>query len=175
MFGFTLFNINTILLYALCGICFFVCAPIILLVFRKHKKTLYIISNVLLILYILILSIGVFGQITIKENNTIILIHFDNTLWLNGTFIFASQSAFNATVNTFLLFPLGQYIALKSKHPILQSIVWSFIVSTIIELLQFVLPIDRTTEILDIILNTISGLLGAIYILLIQKIINEHN
>lgn len=163
-----LITVSTLAIYILVGIFFFIIPPILYIFLSKHKKALYIIFSILFILYIIILLVGVFGSIQKNDDTTTISLIFDNSLWAKGNFAIASSSAFNILVNLVLLFPLGEYIAIICKKPILKTILISFACAFMIEFLQFLLPVSRTTELLDLILNTISGILGTLYILLIK-------
>jgi len=74
-------------------------------------------------------------------------------------------------INLFMLFPIGFIVYVFSKDkPFLKTIIITLLVSLIIETLQFVLPIHRNTEILDIILNFLSGVISASYCHLLSKL-----
>ena len=153
---------------------FFVFYPLLVLFLCKNsKKLLKIISIISFVCYIFLLSILVFGNITI-ENDIFKVNLKTNAPWLSLNFCVASFSTSNILYNLIMMFPIPAFIFAnsnylfsnsksfinKSKNIFLKSTIISFIISLLIELLQFILPVFRTTEILDLVLNSLSGVLG---------------
>ena len=171
-----MFSINfTLAIFLL--VFFFVFYPaIIMLVFKNKPKVLNIIAQISLIAYFLLLFLLVFGQVSIKENMFCVELIFNNS-WFSLNFCVASFSLTNIFYNLIMMFPISAFIIANSfsifnnkgenkkfiRFMFLKSIIFSFIVSLVIEFFQFVLPVNRTTEILDLILNTLSGVLGFVF------------
>ena len=63
-----------------------------------------------------------------------------------------------------MFFPVAAFVISQTdKNMFLKTILISFVLSFIIEFLQFILPVYRTTEVFDIVTNTISGIIGFVY------------
>lgn len=64
-------------------------------------------------------------------------------------------------MNVVLFVPLGLALVLRG-HRIRAAVGFATTTSLLVEILQMVLPLGRTTNIDDVILNTVGGLLGAV-------------
>ena len=141
----------------------FVMIPTLTILFIKNDNKIKLITMIIFIFYIIFLLIGTTVELdTIYPN---LSFHFEfNHNWFSSYFLWANFSLDNLIINICLMFPVGifTYTHLK-KHMFLKTIFIALLLSIIIELYQMILPIYRNTEILDIILNTISGLFSAIY------------
>lgn len=156
------FNVKMAFLLALIFLFLF---PIFLIKIQKKKLIiLYSLS------YFLLLFIGVLSNIEITDNT----IYFSVLLtenWFNNPPSIAFFDSFLIIVNLLLLFPLGVITPLfkKTKTNIIKVTFLGFFTSIFIEFLQFSLPIIRYPELLDIINNTFSVILGYQYYLLSTK------
>lgn len=138
----------------------------IFLVF-KSKRLLNIIY---LIGYSIILFLGLFLDVKINYSSIYINLYFDNK-WFNSPFIVASFSPLSLLINLFLLFPITSILPLLFKNiTYIKIIILGFLTSLTIEFIQFALPINRYPELLDILNNTISAILGYIYYLILKSI-----
>lgn len=72
--------------------------------------------------------------------------------------------------NIFIFVPVGFAVALlkQGKHPLLGGWLWSTLLSIFIECFQLLTP--RTTDIDDVILNMLGGILGVLLYLVFRKI-----
>lgn len=131
------------------------------------RKTFVILY---LSIYFLVLSLGVFFDITLtKESISFSLLL--TKIWANNPISIAYFNSLSVLINLFLLFPLGFICPIVIKKcTIIKIIILGTVVSFTIEFLQFLLPIIRYPEVLDIINNTISVILGYMYYLLVNKI-----
>ena len=124
-------------------------------------------------IYIISLIFGLFTQARVINNTIYFDLVFD-TLWGNALLNTAYFNSFNILMNLLLLFPLGTFFPLfarKKSNFLLKIGIRGLITSSAIETLQFILPINRVPEILDVITNTISAILGYLYFLFISMII----
>lgn len=162
-------EINLILAILL-SIFFMVILPsIAIFIFINNKRLLKILGIVFFIVFLIILLILTLGNVKITYSS-VILSFVTNNSWFSLDFAFANFNKQNILLNTFMLFPVGAFvISINTKHSFIKTILISLVISLIIETLQFVLPVDRTTEILDLILNTISGIIGYGYFYLVNK------
>ena len=144
--------------------------PIILLFLQKHPKTIKIITIILAVIYAILLIIGTTARVYVSGTN--LVIRYPNSAdWFSMHFAVFNKGKANILVNLALLFPIGPVVYVFSKsHPFLKTVLISFAISLIIETYQFILPIFRTTELADLILNTISGTLSAIYCEILTKL-----
>lgn len=146
-------------------IAFFFLFPIIV-IFKKRKIFIYSYF----ICYLFLLLAGVLLDITINYQTITLNILITNR-WFSNTPIIANFSTLGILINLILLFPLGIIIPLlNSKLRIYKIILLGVSLSLLIEILQFSLPIKRYPELLDIINNTISVILGYMYYLFTHKI-----
>ena len=80
-------------------------------------------------------------------------------------------------LNTAMMFPIGYGVSHITKNnsakKAINSVAISLALSLGIEFLQFMLPISRVPSVLDVILNSASGLIGAGAYLTVNKIINN--
>lgn len=160
-----LISLNLILAFSL-GFTFILVVPFFIIFFAK--KRIYHISYI--ILYLIILLILVLLDVTIFNNK----IHISFTItnkWFNNKLSLAYFDFTSILINLFLLFPLGCIIpCLTRKKILIKILLFSLFASIYIELLQFSLPINRSSELLDVLNNLISGILGYLYYLVLIKI-----
>ena len=107
---------------------------------------------------------GVFFDVKINKT-TVSVSFFHDMDWFNTTFTFAYFSLKAIFVNLILLFPYGAILPQISKKKIslFRITIIGFLISLFIEINQYILPINRYSELLDIINNTISIILGYYY------------
>ncbi len=141
--------------------------PIFLFIFSKKRRLFYILY---LLLYSLLLFFGVLLEVKIYNH----IITFSLTIteaWFDKNISLAFFDPLSILINLFLLFPYGVIIPkLTYKRQLIKVIITCIVVSIYIEFLQFSLPIKRSCELLDILNNLISGILGYLYYLLLRKI-----
>lgn len=167
-------EINLILAIVLFIIFVILLPSVAIFILINKKQLLKIFGIVFFILYLIVLGSLVFGDVSFKNGN-LILKFTTNTKWFNMYFVWGSFTKSNLLLNIIMLFPVGAFVlALNTKHSFIKTIVFSFVISFTIEVLQFVLPIQRTTEVLDILLNTLSGILGYLYYFLIYKFAKKY-
>lgn len=157
-----LFSFNLKLAFILAFVFLFILPAFII----KRKR--FLIGY--LIIYLCLLILGVFFKVSISNG----LIHFGLLItnkWFNNTLVLAALEPLTVIINLFLCFPIGFVIpALFNKTNIFRVLLIGFLFSFSIEFLQFTLPILRSPELLDVINNTISVLLGFIYFNIIKKV-----
>ena len=156
---------------------FFLILPSIFLVVfydrERQNKILKIFGIISFLVYCILLSLLVFGKINFDGNSFTITLEKTGE-WFKLNFVVASFEWLNIFLNLVMIFPIGAFVFSQSKSNVLiKTILMSFLISFCIETLQFILPINRTTEILDIILNTISGIIGYIYYYLLLKVFKK--
>lgn len=156
-------QINLSLVLILFTILFFIFPTLMIIIFFNKKRVLKIVGLVAFILYCLLLSVLVFGKISITKQY--VIISFENTIpWFSLNFIWANFGKTNVIYNLIMLFPVAAFVISQTdKNIFLKTILISFVLSFIIEFLQFILPVYRTTEVFDIVTNTISGIIGFAY------------
>lgn len=159
-----LFEFNLKLAFLFAFIFLFI-IPIFLI--QKGNRSL---GYIYLYLYFLMLMPGVFLNVDIsKDLISFSLLH--TTKWFNNQPSLAFFDPLMIIINLLLLFPLGAIFPIisKTKKNLTPKIILlGFLVTFSIELLQFSLPIRRYPELLDIINNVISVILGYQYYLIIK-------
>lgn len=146
--------------------------PTILIVgLKQHQRALKICAIILSVIYFTLLFIGTTFKVYIENNNLVVYPDFTKE-WFSLNFLFSNFSLTNILVNLALLFPIGFIVfVFANKHKFLKTILFSFLISVLIELYQFVLPVSRATELTDILFNTLSGVISAVYCYLLEKLI----
>ncbi len=167
-------EINLILAIIL-GVIFIIILPsIAILVFINNKHILKILSIIAFILFIILLSVLVFGKVSL-ENGNIVLKFQTNNKWFSMYFLWGSFTKSNILLNIVMLLPVGAFIlCLNTRHGFIKTILLSLLISVVIEVLQFILPIQRTTEVLDLVLNTVSGIIGYAYFYFVFKLAKQY-
>ena len=145
----------------------------------KNEKAKKIVSIVLFGLYCIVLLVGVFGVISFSQGNVNIAFNFTNK-WASKTINWGFNiTKFDLIINLVMLFPVGMisYFLLQKKKMLIRIIlliVIGMLTGLFIEACQFVLPIYRSVQLTDVLLNTASvfggGLLAMGYLSLIKKI-----
>lgn len=143
---------------------------ILLFALKKHQKALKITAIVLAVIYFILLFIGTTFKFKIKGGFVNISADFSYK-WFSMRFLPYSFAVRNILINLAMMFPLGflVYIFAK-KHRFFKTILFAFLVSVLIEFYQFALPIARTTELTDLLFNTLSGIISAIYCYFLTKL-----
>ena len=172
-------KISTIFAALLMSSLYIIC-PILLRIFLYKKKFNKILALVLFGLFMIPLIIGVFANVSVSKEN--VIINFEtNGLWASESInlnIF-KLSVFDICINTVMLIPIGVVTTLFYYYKnekfcfgrlMLRLLIMGLISGFLIELLQFILPIERSIQLSDVILNTISCTLGGIYFTLLLKI-----
>lgn len=137
--------------------------PIILKIFRSKPRVIKILSICLGIVYAVLLVIGTTADVSMK-NNVVSIKYTKSAAWFSMRFAILNGGISHIIINLALLFPIGFLVYIFSgKHCFLKTVLISFAVSIIIETYQFILPVDRSTELADIVFNTLSGVLSATY------------
>ena len=161
-------QINLMVAFTFFVFLFFIFPSLMIIIFFNNRKFLKIVGLVSFIIYCLILSVLVFGKINIEK--TYIEITFTNKIpWFSLNFIWANFAKDNIIYNVVMLFPISAFVFTQTNEKIfLKSVLISFVLSFIIELLQFILPFYRTTEIFDIVMNVFSSIIGYLYFYIVR-------
>ena len=161
------------------GVLCYMALPIAIWCIRKNK-----VRNILTVLffcaYLGVLFCGVFGKLAISENQIIIDFDFSGQ-WCNKTikWSLANIGTFDLVINLLMLFPVGMivyYFARMKKWwvKVLLLIIFGFATGLFIETCQFVLPIPRSVQLSDALLNTVSVFVGGLiawgYLAIIKKV-----
>lgn len=156
-------NINLVVILTIIFLFLF---PIFLTLISKK-----IIYKIYIYTYSIMLFFGVFAHILIK-NNTVFISLVTTEKLANNPLSISYVNIYNIAINLLLFFPYGVIIPLiNTKINLIKLITFALVLSFFIEFLQFLLPIIRYPEVLDVITNIISVILGYTYYLLISKIL----
>lgn len=174
-------TISTVLILILGIACYFV-LPFCIWCF-KNDKVKTILTICFFALYLIVLFMGVFGQLEI--GNKVVTINFDfSKEWCSKTigFSFANIGKFDLVINIVMLIPVGMFIYFLSRKKkwwlkILILVGFGFLTGFFIETCQFILPIPRSVQLSDALLNMVSAFLGGMiawfYTWFISKFIHK--
>jgi len=163
-------QINLILAITMFIILFFVFPTLSIIIFFNKPKTLKVIAITSFVVYLMLLSVLVFGKVSITKQY--VKIDFSNSAsWFSLNFLWFNLGKDNIVYNIVMLFPVSAFVYGVFKDKIfLRTVLISFIISFCIEFFQFVLPVLRTTEVFDILANVLSGIIGFCYFSLIYYV-----
>lgn len=175
-------TISTVLVLVLGAIFFFVLPFIIWSCFKKEKVQ-KILTIIYFCCYLCVLVIGVFGVLDIGEKY--ISFHFDfSHEWCAKTINFSLSNIgkFDLVINLVMLFPAGMFILFLARHKkwwvkLLLLVCIGLAIGISIETLQFILPISRSVQLSDALLNMVSVFVGGLiawgYLWIISKIFRK--
>ena len=163
-------TINLFILIFICFI-FLILTPIIILFYtRNNFKNRKIFMFIFSCFYFFVLIAGTICTIENQFPNLIFNFDFNNN-WFLLKFLLFNFGISNILINIGMLIPIGFIVYSFSKNNnFLKIILLSIFISIFIELYQWVLPINRDTEIGDLIMNSFSGLISAIFCKILKKI-----
>ena len=150
-----------ILLGALC----YLVLPVVIWSTIKNERIKRIVTIVLFSLYCVVLVVGVFGVIGFSQGNVSISFNFSNS-WASKSINWGFKiSTFDIVINLVMLFPVGMLVYFLSQKKkfwvkVLLLVAFGFLSGLLIEACQFILPIYRSVQLSDVILNTISVFAG---------------
>jgi len=158
---------NVYLVLSVGLICYFI-VPFIIIVFIKNRKVSNVLMTLLLIAFLVILFLGIYCKVYFVDDKVFVKPDFSGE-WMSKTvnFKFNIVSKFDFFINLILLIPIGivtRYLTKDRKAwaRILIILVVAFVSGILTELGQFILPIPRSVQLTDSVLNMISVLIGAI-------------
>lgn len=130
---------------------------------RNHQKALKITTIVFSVVYFVFLFIGTTCVLNVSIDN--FSIGFDFTKpWFKFYFILFELAPSNTFINLSMFLPLGFIVyVFAEKKQFKKTIIFAICLSLFVEFYQFALPIYRNTELTDILFNTLSGLISALY------------
>lgn len=135
------------------------------------------LSKIYLLLFFFLLIPGVLLNVEINSKYiSFSWLYTQN--WATNTPSIAFFDPLMIIINILLLFPLGviaPILVKNDKKAFLKIIFLGFLTSFSIELLQFLLPIRRYPELLDIINNVISVILGYEYYIIVKLLSRGEN
>ena len=141
----------------------------------KGSFLIRFIVDIVFLGYLVVLCVGVFAKVDFDMTTTYIEWDFSHG-WANKL-INVSLSNIDKTdlfLNLIMLVPIGIYIAFKSDFGDHVSFVVLFFAGLMlglgIELFQFVLPIPRSVQLSDVLLNSASVCIGGFYGYIVNRI-----
>lgn len=172
-------NLWPVLIIALCGT---LLVPLVLILAIKNRKCLINITIILLVIYLIIMILGVWTRVVIQGDIVKVSLDYSGG-WLSKSIRWGVKGLklSDALINLFLLVPIGISMAVlipyKVKFKVIYMFLLGLIIGFIIEVGQFVLPVYRSVQLTDVVINGISmvlgNFLGSFYILIRSKIITN--
>ena len=172
---------NLILVLVMGVLCYFV-LPFIIWCCVKNEKAKNILTTIFFCMYLLVLFAGVFGKIGISSKNVSVSFDFGGEWFakrVNTNLDIRAITKFDLCINIAMLLPVGMFVLYLSRKrkwwlKLLFLLVFGVVSGCFIEFMQYALPIHRSVQITDVLLNTISvvigGLIAWLYLFVIKKI-----
>lgn len=144
---------------------------LIFLIFRKKSFAFKImtIGIALSLLGIFLVTLLPAPSLFLREVNVMNVVPFVGMYQLLFESVHISVAIRNLIFNIILFIPLGFFLSWGSYPKIKDSLIIGVFVSTLVELLQYTLPLGRSSDIDDIILNTLGVIVGIYLFRLIKK------
>lgn len=157
-------KINTLFSFIFVMIFYFVLPAKI--IFVKDEKIQKIMLFFYSLIFCILITIGTLSNIKISKSSISISLKFKNINEKHISTNFSHLPLSDTIINTFMLIPAGivtNLTCLKNEKfsiKIFLSLITGAIIATTIETLQLILPINRISQLSDILFNTISTMLG---------------
>lgn len=172
-------NINVNLIIVI-GVIYFLVIPFLVWASFRNEKMQKIFSTIFFCLYLGVLIAGVLSVIKIENNIVNISFDFSGDWYAKDIkWSFDNISQFDLIINLVMLVPLGLFLSLlsKKKKPLAKILIligFGLLTGFLIEGCQFILPVPRSVQLSDVMLNMastlIGGFIGQIYLFIIDKI-----
>ena len=172
-------TISNLLIYFFVCLLYFV-MPIFIIIFVKNKKAQIIINTSLLCCFVVILFFATICNVDISKHTTSISFDFSQN-WCNKNINWMpyTKSLGDFLINVTMLFPIGVFTACFSKRKLWITLLISASIGLLcgltIEAYQFILPVSRSVQLSDVLLNCVSVVLGSLYASAIIFIKNKSN
>lgn len=161
---------NTILVVFLLAIIFALIPMILLFTLKKieHIKKAF---SILLIFYCILIFIGVFSKVEIGEKIIVGFYKINKNSERFFNFSIVTHNYQDIVINLLMFIPFGFYVcSLFKKLAIIKTTCIGAVSSIFIESVQYFLPEVRSAQLTDIVLNTLSCLIGSIAYLLMFRL-----
>jgi len=170
--------VPTYLVYILVPI-FYIALPTILILTIKSNKTLRVASIVFLVIFLIALFLATTFDVYYTNTQVKVLFRFSGeSMGKTIHWSVLPRGKRDFLINILMLIPLGAVICINTKKKIVNRLIWAFvfgvITGTAIETIQYLLPVARTIQLSDVLLNTLSVVLGATYYHFIDCVLKPH-
>ena len=146
---------------------FYLIVPLFIWLFARSSKVGKILTITMLIMYAVILFFGITSRIVIDNKFAIVSLDYSAN-WCDKTINFSllKIDKIDLLINIVMLIPIGLTIVYFNNKSIVSKFVVLVIVGVVVgvslETIQFILPVVRSVQLSDVLLNTFSVVLGGI-------------
>lgn len=169
----------SILIVIIAFVLFYIVLPLIIYLLARKTKVGKIIVVICSVLFGIVLFFGITSRVSIADK--IVVIDFDYTnKWFNKTINFNifDIDKIDFIINLSMLVPIGLVVIYFNKRKLPNKLLMLTLIGLMmglaLETLQYILPVYRTVQLSDIILNTFSvvigGVCGIVYDLIFNKL-----
>ena len=146
-------------------ILFYIIIPLLVWIFARESKLGKLIVIVFTVLFSVILYFGITSRISINKDLVTVAIDYsgnwcDKVIKLNVL----SVDIVDLIINLIMLIPIGLVVAYFLKRKVVYKLaiaaVVGLLIGLILESIQFILPVYRSPQLTDIILNMVSVVIG---------------
>ena len=171
-------------LVLLLGLLFYLVVPFVVIMFVKNKRISNIITICLTVVFLIVVFLGIYCNVVFDVNKVFIKFNFSGQ-WCNKPINWSllNISKLDFIINITMLIPIGiicrYFTANKNiRHRILLLLIVAVISGILTELGQYVLPIQRSVQLSDCLLNILSVVIGgavaSFYYILKKAIFKNH-
>lgn len=155
---------------------FYIVLPVLVLLLVKNKKTIYILATIFISIFVFVLLGMTLLEVEIYRDVVTINMRF-NAEWCSKNIHFSLLygDMGDVIINIAMLIPIGAYIVIRDdyrgkKYTIAKSLLVGIMIGLFIETMQFILPLSRSVQLRDVLLNGLSAMCGAVVYMLVLKL-----
>lgn len=154
---------------------FYMVIPIIIWIFFRNSKFGKIAVSILCVMFLIVLFWAITSRISVADRTINVAIDFTN-YWFNKKLNFSllKIDKVDFLINITMLIPIGLVVVFFNrktfKNKIINLLVVGVIFGIILESLQYILPVYRSVQLSDVVLNALSVLIGGVMGILYDKI-----
>ena len=142
------------------------------MIFVKNKNTLKILAIIYTVIFIILLYLCVTIDVDMDFDKVEITFRV-GTEWCSKSINWKpiSGDIKDITVNIAMLFPIGLIVNVfgsNLKYNVIKCAIIGFCIGVSIECVQYIFPVMRYVQLSDLLLNTLSAVIGGIYFAIIK-------
>ena len=156
---------NVYLVLAIATLFYFI-IPFMVIVFIKNRKICTFFMVTLFLMFLVVLFVGIYFKVSFINNMVYAVPDFSGE-WFDKTInlSFANISTFDLVINLVMLIPVGVFCRYATRNKFIGSRILILLLVAVIsgvltELGQFILPVPRSVQLSDSLLNMVSVLIG---------------
>lgn len=168
----------SIVLVAVALVVGYLILPIIIWAFARNSKLGKWLTFGMLLVFLVVLFFGITSEIGFTKEYATIKVNFTSR-WFSKkiNWSLSGIQKVDFLINIFMLIPIGLFAIYISRKTFMQKLLTCLLVGlmcgVLLETIQFVLPVVRSVQLSDVLLNAISVVIGGVMGVVYDKIFNK--